>query len=114
MRFKPAVWFPIAGILAIVNIGATWFAARDAEPTHAMLHAALGVAFALWAERLRRRRIGDQNATVEDLQVQLDEIQAESRGQVAELEERLDFAERLLAQERKAQEVRPPQGPTSA
>lgn len=56
MKFKPAVWFPISTILAVINAGAIWFAARDAEPTHATVHGVLAIAFTLWAERLHRRR----------------------------------------------------------
>jgi hypothetical protein len=108
MTFKPAFWAPAAWVLALVNLGATWFAARAAEPWHAAVHAALAVAFALWAERLRRRLVRGNDASLANLRQQLDDMQAESRGQVEELAERLDFAERLLAQERVKQGVKPP------
>jgi hypothetical protein len=108
MTFKPAVWVPIAWILALVNLGAVWFAARPGEPWHATVHAALAVALALWAERGRRQLVRDHEASLPDLRQQLEELEAESRGQIAELQERLDFAERLLAQDRTAQSIKPP------
>jgi hypothetical protein len=111
MRFRSPVWIPVAWILSGVNIAATFFAARDAEPMHTLLHAALGVAFALWAERLRRRGAPPPEGSLADMQQQIDEWQAESRGQIAELHERLDFAERFLQQQRAAQGVRPPESP---
>lgn len=108
MKFKSPYWVPLAWILTGVNVVATWFAAQAAEPTHAVVHAALGVAFAVWAERLRRRQVRNENLSLDDLRQDLDDMQVESRGQVEELAERLDFAERLLAQERAKQEVMPP------
>ncbi len=112
MTFKSPYWIPLAWILTAVNVGATWFAARDAEPMHAMVHAALAVAFAIWAGRLRGRQVRGADASLDDLRQELGEMQMESRGQVEELAERLDFAERLLAQERVKQAVPPtrPQG----
>ena len=109
MRFKPVVWVPIAWILSAVNAGAIWFAARDGEPLHATIHAALALAFAVWAERLRRRQLRADDPSLDDLRQQMDELQGESRDQIAELQERLDFAERLLAQNRMTQGVKPPE-----
>lgn len=109
MRFNPKIWVPIGWVAAAVNVGATWFAAGAAEPAHATLHAGLAVVFALWAERGRRRMQQGGAAALSDLEDHVAELQEESRGQIAELQERLDFAERLLAQERTRQEMRPPQ-----
>lgn len=105
VRFNPRIWVPIAWVLAAVNVGATWFAASAAEPAHATVHAGLAVAFALWARRMSQRGA----ASLRDLEDHVAELQAESRGEIAELQERLDFAERLLAQERMRQGVRPPE-----
>ncbi|MGE0354410.1 MAG: hypothetical protein AB7I33_02905 [Gemmatimonadales bacterium] len=55
MTFKPAVWSPIAAVLAVINVGAVWFAAQAGEPWHATIHAGLGLAFGLWAQHLRHR-----------------------------------------------------------
>ena len=108
MRFKPAVWFPIAAILAVVNVGAAYFAAQQAEPLHAGVHAGLAVAFALWAQRLRRNRAtgGEMQADVEALEIEVNTL----RQELAEAHERLDFAERVLSQQAETRRV-DPQGP---
>lgn len=108
MTFKPAVWVPIAWVLALVNVVATGFAASEAEPWHAATHAVLAGAFALWAERLRRRRVSDDDPSLAELRQEVAELNAESQRQIAELNERLDFAERLLAQDRMTQGIKPP------
>lgn len=100
MTFPPRIWKPIAWGLAALNLGAVFFAARDAEPWHAATHAALAVAFTYWAERLRaraRRAVGD-GATGETDPVlgEMDDV----RHELADVQERLDFAERMLSQRR--------------
>lgn len=102
MTFKPRIWFPIAAILTVVNVAAAWFAASESEPWHAAGHAALAVVFALWAQRLARglrspQESGDLPAQVEELRTEL----LAMREQLLEANERMDFAERLLAQEKR-------------
>jgi membrane protein implicated in regulation of membrane protease activity len=104
MRFKPAIWFPIAIILSAVNVAAVGFAARDAEPLHAGIHAALAVAFALWAQRMQRRSSGSE--TQADMQALGGEVDT-LRQELAEAHERLDFAERVLAQQAATRRVDP-------
>lgn len=106
MRFKPAIWFPISVVLTVVNVGAAWFAAQQAEPWHATVHAALGVAFALWAQRLRRRPDGQEElqADMEALELEVNTL----RQELAEAHERLDFAERVLFQQAETRRVDPP------
>jgi hypothetical protein len=104
MRFKPAVWYPIAVALSAVNVVAVWFAARPGEPLHATTHAVLAVAFGLWAQRLRRgpRRV--------ELEAELDALELDviaMRQELGEAQERLDFAERLLAQGAEPRRVDP-------
>jgi hypothetical protein len=122
MTFKPRIWFPIATVLSIINVGAVWFAAVPAEPLHATVHAALGVGFALWAARLRQRgrtmlaeaggslqdQVEEQAAALEEAESNL----ANQASQLAELQDRVDFAERLLiqARDRPAREVRDGEG----
>ena len=60
----------------------------------------LAAAFGWWAGRLRRSRRG-RAARLDELEAELDHL----RGELAETQERLDFAERLLAQ---SAERRPP------
>lgn len=99
MRFKHRAWIPIAWSLSVINVGAVWFAALPAEPTHATIHALLAVGFALGARRLTAR--GHGALPNEDLQQALD--QNEQMQQTIELlEERVDFAERLVAQQKDA------------
>ena len=117
MTFKPKIWFPIATVLSIINVGAVWFAAVPAEPAHATVHAALGVAFALWAVRLRQRMLGGHSGAL-SLQDQVEQQAAalqeaeqnlvSQASQLAELQDRVDFAERLMiqARDRAGREVR--------
>lgn len=99
MTFKSPWWYPLAVVLSAVNVGAVWFAARPGEPTHATIHAALAVAFALWAQRLRARNarpaeLGDGLEAINNLDADVDSL----RAALAETQERLDFAERMLAE----------------
>ena len=97
MTFKPRVWAPIAIVLAGVNLVAVGLAAGAGESWHAAIHAALALGFGLWAQILLRRR-GAEPAPVtgqfDDVRAMLDAQSA----QIAELQERVDFTERLLAQ----------------
>ena len=95
MTFKPAIWFPIAAVLSVLNVVAIWFAARTGEPWHAATHAALAVAFGLWAGRLRQgSQSGELEAGLEAIELEMSTL----RQEVGELQERLDFAERMLAE----------------
>jgi hypothetical protein len=95
MTFKPAIWYPIAVVLSVLNVIAVWFAAQPAEPWHATAHAALAVAFGLWAQRLRQGpRRGELQAGLEALEVEMSTL----RQELSETQERVDFAERMLAQ----------------
>ena len=94
MTFKPAIWRPIALVLSVVNLIAMGFAAGDAEPWHAAIHAALAAAFGLWAQRLREQPGGGAvQARLDSLEGDVDRL----RQDLTETQERLDFAERLLA-----------------
>jgi hypothetical protein len=102
MTFKPALWRPIAFGLSALNLVAVGFAAGAAEPWHAGVHAALAVAFGSWAQRLRRAPGGaDRDERLEMLE---DDV-GEMRRELNEAQERLDFAERLLAQRREPQRL---------
>ena len=121
MTLKPRIWLPIAAVLSIINVGAVWFAAVPAEPLHATVHAGLAVGFALWAARLRQRalagvvgtgslqdQVEQQAAALQDAESNL----ASQASQLAELQDRVDFAERLLiqARDRSGREVRDGEG----
>jgi hypothetical protein len=96
MTFKPALWGPIAVGLSALNLVAVGFAAASAEPWHAAVHSALALAFGLWAQRLRlgpaRRELGGE-ARFEALEAEVSSL----RQELTEAQERLDFAERVLA-----------------
>jgi len=104
MTFKSPIWQPVAVLLSAVNLVGVGFAAGAAEPWHAGIHAALALGFGLWAQRLRRvpsvlpddDRIAVLEGDVSDM-----------RRELAEAQERLDFAERLLAQAPDARRVGP-------
>lgn len=104
MTFKPALWYPLAVALSAINLAAVWFAARPGEAWHATIHAGLALAFGVWAERLRQgRRRGELGAQLEPFELELEQM----RRELSETEERLDFAERMLAQTRDPRRVGP-------
>ena len=120
MTFKPKVWFPIAAVLSVINLGAVWFAAVPGEPAHATLHAGLAMAFGYWAVRLRQRLGGGTTSgqhearfqALEDEAGRLESIDDEMdrlRQALSETQERLDFAERMLVQgrERPREDLKP-------
>ncbi|HEV8355696.1 MAG TPA: hypothetical protein VGQ17_02915 [Gemmatimonadales bacterium] len=104
MTFKPAIWYPIAVVLSVLNVVAVWFAAQPAEPWHATAHAVLAVGFGVWAHRLRQGpRRGELQAGLEALELEVNAL----RQELGEMQERMDFAERLLAQEGEPRRVDP-------
>jgi len=113
MTFKPRVWFPIAALLSFGNLVAVWFAAVPAEPMHATIHAALSLGSGLWAYRLRQR-LGEKEYVLAPEAVEaLDALEAleieasKLRQELGEAQERLDFAERLLAKEPESRRMGP-------
>lgn len=95
MTFKPAIWYPIAVALSVINLLGAGLAVGEREPLHAGVHVALALAFGLWAKRLRPGPGGSE------LQTRLDALETEvgqMRRELSEAHERLDFTERLLAQ----------------
>lgn len=99
MTFKPAIWYPIVVVLSVINVLGAAFAAGQAQPWHATIHAALALAFGLGAQRLRqspgRRELeAGLEAGLEALEAEVSNL----RQELSETQERLDFVERLLAQ----------------
>jgi hypothetical protein len=95
MTFKPAIWYPIAVVLSVVNLVSVAFAVVPAQPWHATIHAALALGFGLWAQRLRQRPGGGElEARLEAVELEVNNL----RQELSDAHERLDFAERLLAQ----------------
>jgi hypothetical protein len=101
MTFKPAIWSPIAVVLSVINLVAVGFAVGQPQPWHAAIHAALALAFGLWAQRLRQGpRASELEAPLEVLEAleALEVDVSKLRQELSETQERLDFTERLLAQ----------------
>jgi hypothetical protein len=99
MTFKPRIWFPISFILSAVNLVAIGFASGAAEPWHAAGHGALALGFGLWAQRLRLS--SGRSGIPELMEGRMDALEDEVNRmghELGEAHERLDFAERLLAQ----------------
>ena len=109
MTFKPATWYPIAVALSVANLIGAGFVL--AEPMHAGLHVTLGLAFGLWAQRLRQNRgkreaqagveATDALEAVDALEIEVSRM----RQELSEAQERLDFVERLLARGPEARRV---------
>jgi hypothetical protein len=105
MAFRSSIWQPIAVVLSAANLVAVGFAAGAAEPYHAAAHAALALGFGLWAQRRRRPPASDGPG---ELQSGLEEVQfdvSRLREELSEVQERLDFTERVLAQPRESRGV---------
>lgn len=105
MASKTRFWNVVLVLLSAGNLVSVWFAAQPGEPWHATIHGALALGFGLWAQgRLRleeaRWRGGalDTGSEVESAALR-DEV-GEVRRELGEVQERLDFAERLLSQAR--------------
>ncbi len=112
MTFKPRIWFPITALLSGINVVAAGFAAG--EPGPATIHAALAVAFGLWAYRLQQGLGGGQVQTrLEAAEAEVSRLEAlegdvgSLRQELSEAQERLDFAERLLVQGQEARRAEP-------
>jgi hypothetical protein len=99
MTFKPKIWFPISFILSAVNLVAIGVASGAAEPWHAASHGALALGFGLWAQRLRSSSRGSDVPELVETRLDALEDEVSRMGhELGEAHERLDFAERLLAQ----------------
>jgi hypothetical protein len=103
MTSRPTVWYPIAVALTVINLAGV---GMTTQPWHAAVHAVLALAFGLWAQRLQR----GGGAGESEAPPRLDALEAELgrlRAELSETQERLDFAERLLAQRPEARRVGP-------
>jgi len=99
MKFKSPWWKPIAVVLSGANLVAVGFAAGSAEPWHAAAHAALGLGFGLWAQRLRwGSGTGSQDDRLEEIEAEMSDL----RRELSEAQERLDFTERIMVQGQEA------------
>lgn len=104
MIFKPTTWYRIAVALTVLNLVGGGFAIGAAEPGHAAIHAVVAMGFWAWARSLRRRF--GESASESDREIESDgETRLEAlsdevstlRRELNETQERLDFAERMMA-----------------
>jgi hypothetical protein len=109
MRVKPVVWRTVAIGLSALNMAGVGLAAGASEAGHAALHAALALVFGLWAQRSwqaaarRGEFTRSEPGAIEPGRLEaLEEGLASMQRELSEAQERLDFAERLLAQGRDA------------
>jgi hypothetical protein len=114
MTFKPKVWRPIAFGASIINLVAVGFAAASTEPWHAAVHAALALGFGLWAQRLQPDPRLGASSSLEALEGEIGSRLEALEGEIgslgrelSEAQERLDFAERVLAQRSDARSLGP-------
>lgn len=111
MNFKSRAWFPVGVLLAAINLVAVPIYA--ANPMHATSHAVLAVLFGIFAARQRRSApapgdIATLRQQLDDQTIDLDDarqVLANQSAQLAELQERVDFAERMLIQARERQSL---------
>jgi hypothetical protein len=107
MTFKPGIWQPISIALSALNLVAVGFAAGEAQPWHAGGHAALALAFGLWAQRMRQaprsREFPVELEAFDALEAEVSRL----REDLTETQERLDFTERLVVQGQEARRVGP-------
>lgn len=95
MTLKRTVWHPIAVGLSVINLLGLGYAVGVSEPGHAAIHGVLALGFWLWVRRLRRDPGGTED---EDRFEALEAEVTKLRQELSETQERVDFAERLLAQ----------------
>jgi hypothetical protein len=100
MTLNPRIWYPIAVVGSLVNVAGFAFAASSGEPWHAALHAGLAAGLAVWAQHLKARRTGELGSGSDAELANLRDDVGDLRREVSELQERMDFAERVLSQAR--------------
>ncbi len=95
------LFLPISlALLSAGNVVGVYAAVESAtpDPMHATLHAVLAVGFAAWSQWAWRRRASvptDSQVRIEGVEADIDSM----RQELLEAQERLDFAERMLAQQ---------------
>jgi Tfp pilus assembly protein PilO len=110
MRFKAPIWPYVAFALTALNVAGAGYAVALAEPMHAAAHVVFAFGFGWWAQRLRQRRQDNEwktgiRDTLENPLERLATLEADvSRLQqeLSEVQERMDFTERILARGRES------------
>ena len=99
MALNPRLWRPIAAFLGVANlVGAGIHIGMD-QLEGAAVHGLLAVGSAYWTWRVGRPRVPAlENPETEERMEMLEAELMQQRQELADAQERLDFAERLLAQ----------------
>jgi hypothetical protein len=105
MTFKPAIWQPVSIVLSGLNLVGVGFAAGEAQPWHAGIHAVLALAFGLWAQRMRQAPRGSELPLPLEALEAVEAEMSRLREDLAETQERLDFTERLVVQGQEARRL---------
>jgi hypothetical protein len=105
LESKTRFWNRVLVLLAAANVVAVWFAARPGEAWHATIHAGLAVGLGLWAQRRIRLEEPQSGSAAlgKGSEGEIAALQDEAenvRRELGDMQERLDFAERLLTQAR--------------
>lgn len=103
-----SIGYKVVIAFGVLNVAGFGYAVADGEPWHAATHAALSLVAWGWARAIQRRRLesGSTDGEIERVQAALDDAEAalaQQASQIAELQERMDFTERVLAQARSAE-----------
>jgi len=99
MGTRPGIWHSVALGLTALNLVGLGMAAQSGEAAHATIHGLLAVACGVWAWWLRGRSSRARTAGVESSRLEaLEGDLTRMRQELVETQERLDFAERMLAQ----------------
>jgi len=101
MTLKSPAWRWGAIALSALNFAGLGMAVGAAEPWHAALHAVLALGFGAGAARLRDARGAKRSTGLDTLDAEVGEL----RQELLETQERLDFTERMLAQDLEARRV---------
>ena len=108
---KSRIWYPVAVAFTAINLAAAGYAGGLEDPAHAAVHLGLMGVGAWWASRLRRRGTAEATGTHalerDDRLAMLENELEIQRRELADAQERLDFAERLLT--RAAEQQREPE-----
>lgn len=98
-------WRLVAIALSVFNVAGAGFALAAGEGWHTGIHLSLAIAFAFAAQRLKER---SSVSAAEEGTTKVEELQdtvARQAAQLTELQERVDFAERMLTQIRDRQKL---------
>jgi hypothetical protein len=99
MALNPRLWRPVAMVLSAANLAAVGFHAAIEQGEMAAVHGLLAAGAAYWAARLGRTRTPAlENPVADERMEQLEAELMQQRHELADAQERLDFAERLLSQ----------------